>query len=414
MKRMLVFGPSLAILMFGVFLEGQQRPAAGMDATKSPVNWSGTQQVGVPDPAYQMTAYTLAVPNGWHFGGDLVRGQGCHGWGVDLNYKMESPDSLTAIIRLAPVQWHWDNDIWKDEHHLRQCEAVEISSAADFAINVLLPEVRPNAKIVSVIAPTAEQQRSLDDAGKAEMQMYIGWAQQAGGQPPQHVYVDAVTIRLESAINGQPVEELVTVTIDCHGGTNRNIFHPRYPPVTDLSCSSRPEHIIRAPKGQLDALLASPELKQLARSVQPNPEWWDRYTRDAQAQMARNRQATNQMIAQSWANFNAQQQANQNFYNQLNENGRIFNQNLQAQGIQFQAQMQNKYNAQQQDAHRWINFAGDKADYYNPTSGQTVALSNKFSRTFFSQDGTTALQTNGWNPNSAPGSGVWSESSQPH
>lgn len=130
--------------------------------------------------------------------------------------------------------------------------------------------------------------------------------------------------------------------------------------------------------------------------------------------MVRDQQITNQVIARSWTNFNAQQQANQRLYDQLNENGRVFNQNLQAQGQQHEAEMQNRYAAQQQDAHRWINFAGDKADYYNPNSGQMVTLSNKYSRTFFSQDGTTAIQTNGWNPNSVPGSGVYNESSQPH
>jgi len=245
------------------------------------------------------------------------------------------------------------------------------------------------------------------------MQQYVRWAQQAGGQPPQHVYVDAVNVRLQYAINGQPVEEMVTAIINCHGGTSPNILHPRYPPVTDLSCSSSPERIVRAPQGQLDALLAAPELKQLGQSVQPNPDWWNRYSRDFYAKMARDQQNFNQLIASSWANFNAQQQANQNFYNQLNENGRLFNQNLQKQGAQFQAQQANLQAARQEEAHRYINFAGDKADYYNPNSGQTVTLSNKYSRTFFSQDGTTALQTNGWNPNSVPGTTVYSES-QPH
>ena len=119
------------------------------------------------------------------------------------------------------------------------------------------------------------------------------------------------------------------------------------------------------------------------------------------------------MIRQSWVNFNAQQQANQRFYDQLNQSGRAFNQNLQENGARFQAQQANQRAAQDLEAHRWINFAGDKADYYNPNSGQTVTLSNKFSRTFFSQDGTTAIQTNGWNPNSVPGGAVYNES-QPH
>lgn len=413
MKRIVALVPSLVILVFGTCLQGQQNSMSNASTAASPISLSGAQQVAVPDPAYQMTAYTVAVPSGWHFGGELVRGQGCHGYGNFLNYKMESADSLTAIIQLAGVQWHYDNDPFPDRQHLRQCSVVEISSAADFAINVLLPEVRPNAKIVSVIAPTAEEQRSLDEAGEADLQRYAGWAREAGGQPPQHAYVDAVNVRVEYAIKGQPVEEMVTAIIDCYGGTSPNVFHPRYPPITNLTCTTRPERIVRAPQGQLDALLASPELQQLSQGVQPNQEWWYRLNQDIQTKIVRDRQASDQMIRQSWVNFNAQQQANQNFYNQLNQSGRAFNQNLQAQGARFQAQQANQRAAEDLEAHRWINFAGDKADYYNPNSGQTVTLSNKFSRTFFSQDGTTAIQTNGWNPNSVPGGTVYNES-QPH
>jgi len=413
MKRIVAFVPSLAILVFGTFLMGQQGPRSNAPAVGSPISLAGAQQVAVSDPAYQMTAYTLAVPNGWHFGGELVRGQGCHGYGNFLNYKMESADSETAIIQLAGAKWQWDNDEWKDRQHMRQCDVVEISSAADFVINVLLPEVRPNAKIVSVIAPTPEEQQSLDEAGEADMQNYVRWAQEAGGQPPQHAYVDAVKVRLQYAINGQPVEEMVTALIDCYGGTSPNVFHPRYPPITNLTCTTRPERIVRAPQGQLDALLAAPELKELAQSVKPNQEWWYRLNQDIQAKIVRDRQVSDQMIRQSWVNFNAQMQANQNFYNQLNESGRVFNQNLQANGARFQAQQANQRAARDIEAHRWINFAGDKADYYNPNSGQTVTLSNKYSRTFFSQDGTTAIQTNGWNPNSVPGGAVYNES-QPH
>jgi hypothetical protein len=409
MKRIVAFAPGLAALAFSMLLQGQQNPASRAPAAASPISWSSTQPVTVADPAYQMPAFTLAVPAGWHFGGDVIRPGGCHGNGLALNYKMDSPDGLTAIIQLAGAQWHWDNDPWPDMQHLRRCAVVEISSAADFLINVLLPEVRPNAKIVSMIAPSADQQRAIAQGEEYERQLYAGWAQQAGGQPPQHVYIDMASVRLQYDLNGHPVEELVNAVIDCWGGTAPNILHPRYPPVTSLNCHSRPEHIIRAPQGQLDALLASPQLKQLGQSVQANPDWQNRVNQDVQASVARQNQMSHQMIAQSWATFNAQQQAWQSVWNQMNENGRVFNQNMQAQGAQHEAEMQNQYAAQQEEAHRWINFAGDKADYLNSATGQTVTLSNKFSQTFFSQDGTTAIQSNGWNPNSVPGGGLWTQ-----
>jgi hypothetical protein len=170
---------------------------------------------------------------------------------------------------------------------------------------------------------------------------------------------------------------------------------------------------VRAPKGQLDDFLASPQFNQLIAGVQADQDWWMRDTQNVQMQIVRDRQASQAAIAASWNNFNAMQRSNQAFYNQLSESNRQFNQNMAAQGQRSMAQAQSQQNARDAEAHRWINFAGDKADYINPANGQAVTLSNRYANTFFSQDGSTAIQTNGFNPNDVPGSSVWTQS-QPH
>ena len=413
MKRMMVIASGFSLLVLSGFAQAQQFPQQGGSGGMERVDSGGMQQLSVTDPAYRMTAYHLLMPRGWHFGADVLRSGGCHGAGLQLNYMMESPDRLTAVIQFAGVRWHWDNDQWKDEHHMRQCEAVEISSASDFLMNVLLPEVRPKAKIVSVVGPSEEVRQQLARAEEAERQMYDGWSREQGTPPPQHVYIDTANVRLAYEINGNPVEEMITAIIDCWGGEERFNPHPRYPTVTNLFCTSRPERVVRAPQGKLDAYLKSEELKQISQSVQPDHEWYERYSSDVRAQTARDKAASDAMIAQSWVTFNAQQAADQRFFDQLSENNRQFNQNMIMQGRQNQMIQENRMAQQQDEAHRWINFAGDKADYINSYTGQTVTLSNKYRDTFFSQDGRTAIQSNGFNPNDVPGSGVWTRS-EPH
>jgi hypothetical protein len=419
MKRIITLAPVFVALAFASCLSAQQNgtvyysnsPDGPPQTQAAPAQ--GVRQVAVPDPKYNMTAYTVAIPDGWRFGGEIMRNQDCHSMGMAFNYKMESADSLTAVIQLAGVKWHWDNDPWMSQHMRPQCEPVQIASASGFLINVLLPEVRPHAKIVSVVPPSAEQQRDLAQMEEQSRQNYALWAQQAGTQPPQHNYVDAVSVRLQYDINGQPVEELVSAVIECYGGTNPNIFHPRYPPITNLTCNTRPERIVRAPQGQLDAFLASQQLAGLLQGIQPNQQWWMHDAQVVQMEISRDRQISQAAIAASWNNFNAMQRSNQALYDQLSASNRQFNQNLVAQGQRSIAQAQSQQNARDAEAHRWINFAGDKADFTNSVTGQTVALSNKYSNTFFSQDGTTAIQTNGFNPNDVPGSGVWTQA-QPH
>ena len=410
MRRMIVIASAFAFVL-GTIGRGQQSPWRDVEQTAP--DPSGMQQVSVTDRTYGMVAYRLAIPSGWHFGGDIIREQGCHGGGMSLNYMMESADRQNALIQLAGVKWHWDDDHWKDDHNQRQCEAVPISSAADFLVNVLLPTVRAKAKIVSVVGPSAETRQQLANAEEKEMEMYRGWAQENGGPPPQHLYIDTANMRISYEIDGHPVEEMVTAVIDCYGGTGPSANPQRYPPVTNLFCSSRPERIVRAPQGKLDAFLASVELKRMMDSVQADQAWYEHDVRTVQAKIYRDRQLSQMMIAQSWATFNAQQQASQAFFNQLSENNRQFNENMIARGQQNMAEQQNLMAHKDAEAHRWINFAGDKADFTNSYTGQTVTLSNKYPRTFFSQDGTTAIQTNGWNPNSIPGGQVYTEA-QPH
>jgi hypothetical protein len=233
MKRIIALAPVFIALALASHLPAQQDATVYSNSPQVPAQAApaqGMRQIAVSDPKYNITAYTIAIPADWRFGGEIVRSQGCHSMRMGLNYKMESPDSLTAIIQLLPIQWHWDNDEWTAEHMRPPCDPVEISSAADFLINILLPEVRPNAKVVGVVPPNAEQRQSLAQQEDKARQNYTTWAQQAGAQPPQHVYVDGTSVRLQYDLNGQPVEELVTAVITCYGGTSPNIFHPRHQP----------------------------------------------------------------------------------------------------------------------------------------------------------------------------------------
>ena len=61
--------------------------------------WSATHPQQVSDPAYGMTAFTVPVPDGWHFVGTILRPRGCHAAptpAAGLSYSSVAPDGVTA------------------------------------------------------------------------------------------------------------------------------------------------------------------------------------------------------------------------------------------------------------------------------------------------------------------------------
>ena len=101
------------------------------------------------------------------------------------------------------------------------------------------------------------------------------------GQKPQKLTLDGARVRVQYEREGHPVEEMITAVIDCNESTMPALYNQ--PAYQQRACFSRGTVIARAPQGQLDALLAGPQLKALSASVKANPDWQNRLTRDQQA-----------------------------------------------------------------------------------------------------------------------------------
>jgi hypothetical protein len=150
--------------------------------------------VQIVDPQYQMTAYTLELPAGGKFAGSIARDPGCHSSGAGLKYAMQ-----TAVAMLPGMTWTWTTSpSLKKTMESQHCPAADIGSASSFLINIAAPNLRPNAKIVSVLALAPEGQAALAAQLEKKRRQNAARAKQSG-QPPQKLSLDGARVRIQMA-----------------------------------------------------------------------------------------------------------------------------------------------------------------------------------------------------------------------
>jgi len=370
--------------------------------------WSGTHTVEARDSQFQMTAFTLEVPNGWRYAGEIgMSGQGtCHIGEPSLRLTMESPDGLYKVMQLPGVGWSANSDP-RQEYNMAQnrCPAIHIFTAADFFANILLPDLHPNAKIVEVLVPGPGLEQAMqDDYQTAYQRRQI--VAQAIGQPIGEFHYDGARVRIQFDQNGTPVEEVISGFVQC-----ADLSAPGSP--IFRSCHVSNMSLIQAPLGQLDALLATSEFAAMMQSRQPHRDWLEQQNRARQTadqnfvlKMNGDNQRFQAMMRNNQANYNAQYAANQRFYDTLNRGAQNFNHQLQVQGQNAIAQDRQRQDALDRDGYQHSLYYGDKQENINPYNGQTVITSNKSAQQWISNDGRTTVGTgNGVNPNDYVGPG---------
>ena len=365
---------------------------------------SGTRQVEVNDPVYRMTAYTLEIPADWKYAGDIARVGGCHSNGAALRYTAQSPDGWTAVAVLPGVAWSWSTSASRQKiMESSHCPGIDIGSAAGFLVNIAVPNVRPNAKIAAVLPLLPEGQAALADQLKKERDQNAAMAQQYG-QKPQKLTLDGARVRVQYEREGHPVEEMITAVIDCNESTMPALYNQ--PAYQQRACFSRGTVIARAPQGQLDALLAGPQLKALSASVKVNPDWQNRLTRDQQA-------AFQKAQAENNRQFQALMQKGRDDNDRLLANGRAFQQRQRESTDRALAADRAKQNAIDASAHATALYSLDRQEFRNPNTGQVIEASNQYNHQWISSDGSTLIQTNDhtFDPNGVvnPVSTSWTE-----
>ena len=358
---------------------------AGVVRMPARIGWSGTRRVEVNDPVYQMTAYTLEIPDGWKYAGAIARPTGCHSNGAALKYTAQSPDGLTAMVFLPGVAWSWSGSesmrkIMESSH----CPAIDIDSAASFLVNIAVPNLHPNAKIVAVLPLLPEGQAALAAQLEKERQQNAEMARRYNAKP-QKLTLDGARVRVQYERGGQPVEEMIVSVIDCNESTMPGVY--KQPAYQQRTCFSRGTIITRAPVGHLDELMALAQFQALSKTLQANPDWQSRLTHDQQA-------AFQKAQAENNRQFQAMMKKGRDDNDALLARGRAFQESQRASTDRALAADRARQDAIDASAHKMALYAGDKQEFTNPTTGQTIEASNQYNHQWISSDGSTLIQTN--------------------
>ncbi len=374
------------------------------DSNAAITPWSGTQRVQVTDPKYGITAMSFEIPAGWKFTGSIVRPVGCHSRGANASYTAQSPDGITALVALPGVTWSWTTspEMLKamDKTH---CPGIDINTPAAFLVNIAVPNLHPTAqaKIVAVLPLPPEGQASL----VAQLKTQIANSASMPNLKMTNQTLEGARVRLQYVREGHPIEEMVTAVVSCND-TPMAAMAANRTAALRRTCASRGTSIVRAPQGELDQVLEQPSVKNLVKSIQPNPDWQNRVSQDMQAEF----QA---MMAANDRQF----QANQKYFADQNAamlaRGRQFQNNLQAGTDAAIANDRARQNAIDQSAHATALYSLDRQDFKNPATGQTIEASNEYNHQWLSSDGSTLIQTQDhtFDPNGQvyPGSQSWTE-----
>lgn len=350
----------------------------------------------VTDPAYQMTAFTLAVPAGWKSAAQVTHDTGCHGTGAGLATTMRSADGATTVAFLPGVRWIWNSSALERQSLARgECPAIDIDSAASFLLNIAVPNLRPGATVIAVLP--------LEAAGQASLQTQMQRARQSSEAaaaryhvPPLKVTIDGARVWLRFQDKGKPMEEQIQSVIDCNESTMPAM--DKMPASSRRSCTARNVFVVRTPQGHLEDFLKSAELRELTSGVQMDPQWLQRVTQDQQAQAQR-------ILDASHARFQQMLREGQANHEAMMERGRQFQQLEQTQFEHAQSLDRANQNAIDYAAHRQQLDSLALKDFRNPATGQIIQANAYYDHQWLSSDGSTLIQTG--NPSLDPNGVVY-------
>lgn len=397
-KRTIFSGAAVAMLISVAACHSQQKTSNAVQQTGTTsrhavsVAWSGTTRSEVKDPAYGTTAITINTPIGWKFVGTILRPAGCHPPAfpaAGLSYTALSPDGITAFEMLPGSTWSWTSNGYNVTGP--KCPSnMNIDTADAFLLNIAIPNLHPDAKVVAVLPNPQSTQDWLaqrNQEGTAQLRQY-GLRGRA--------ITDYGRVRIAYERNGQPVEEIVGTGISCQ---EVQMAMPMQRPYTQRTCNSTGTSIVRAPRGYLDSLkrIPPPEL---------NNDWNSRVIQDMKTQFQQFQAASNRQ-------FQALHQQMEDNTRQILHNGQRFNQQLRST-----AQSAMRADAAQQSAiddaaHQASLHALDRQTFINPGTGQKIEASSEYNHQWISSDNNTLIQTQDptFDPNGSvyPISQSWTE-----
>jgi hypothetical protein len=389
----------IALMSLGVLCCQDAAKTLVANANQISSSMGGSRQEAVVDPAYGMTAYTIDVPAGWKFAGMILRPGGCHPPptpSAGLSYTAQSPDGVTELVTLPGVSWSWTSN-GTNIMGPKCPSTMNIDTAAGLLLNIALPNLHPGATKVELVP----LKKGILDAIASQNATLASGMRSYGLKGRQ--YVDAAEAHTEYQLNGRAMEEEEFTVVDCMESQTMGMpmgngrWSQGY---TKRTCSSRGTVLKRAPKGQLQQLLANSKPPKI------NPEWDQRVIQDMKTRFQQFQAASDAAFKQNMANFKAQGDAR-------TARAQAFDQNLRESTNHAMAADRARQDAIDASAHKMTLYAGDQQEFTNPTTGQVIQTNNQYNHQWMSSDGTTLIQTNDhtYDPNGQvyPISQSWTE-----
>ena len=382
-------------------------PVAVSSPAPTPAASTGVRPENIVDSHLGVNAYNVTVPANWKFDGMYVPGSSC----VQLPFpvfRMYSPDGLTEIRRLPRFDWSWSTSKFKPPSQ-GDCLDLKQSLTADEFLKYLIG-VMQVAYVRDYPIPQQARDRlqaNFDRSNEALAASAKQFAQMPGAKnaasEPAKQYGGLAAAIAEYRNGTFTIEEQISVKMMCsHSPIN---FGPEKGTYFD-SCNAA-VRVVRAPKGQLDTLLARAESEHLGAAE--NPDWVMKYMQ-YQNQVAKAR------LDQMNRDANARMQQQHNEFERAQsvraQQHQQFLATMQEGTQRSMARAAEAANSRHAIAQDWCDYALDRQTVTGP--GGTVKISNAYSQTWTDGSG-NYYQTN--DPNTNPNGvlrGNWTQTTQVH
>jgi hypothetical protein len=352
----------------------------------------------------QLKGMTMLVPTDWSFQGTsfVAPKLDCTFTTGRFIFLATSPDKTTGL-KVTPT----GTSLWSTSRPVLQ--QIEETNNRQFSnINCRIIQTKPLSQMLSEAAPKLIEGGTpvgdmvpvpgLSDNLAASVQQAN---QQLSGQGSR-ISAEAGRLRVKGTMNGKPIEAWIIAlrTVRTNPGPGGGVVE-----LSDLPMSA----IMFAPPGQLDS--NEKMLSAMLDSIQVSPEWTN-YCADYVAKLVQIRQQAMNQVSQIYANMardNARAAAQQQ---------QIRNGVQQYSNDVHSSVANNRAAALDHSSQQFALHMGDQAIYKDPSSGQSVQMSNQYAHAWASTTGNTneyiLTDSPSYDPNGHAGSGSWTQMQQEH
>ena len=315
-----------------------------------------------------MPAMSLLIPSDWQFQGNVQygKGGGCSANLVKVTLRASSPDGKMALEMFPGNAWQWADDpnsvrmMQASNQQMAQygskgCDIMPPMTAGDYLKRSVLPAARGQARIAAIepmpeIAQQVQQRVQEAQAGAARQGMQA------------RVRGDVGRARIGYSVNGQAMEEWVTAVTFASGtpGPTMNMATGRMGQTLFYTCTSEGVFGFRAPQGQLDG--KEKLFLAMLSTVRVDPDWQGR-------------------VLQVMGNIQAAQTKG------AADRSKIITQSNQDISKIIHDSYENKKQSDDRVAQGFGQYMRGVETYRNPSTGETVELSNQYGHAWASGNG---------------------------